>query len=137
MRALTVATAVLVTVGVAVLGEGPPATQGGPYTAEQAARGEVLYKKQCVSCHGELSAFVPEMSTLLADHTFRSRWAKRSLGELFELIQLEMPQEAPGTLSRRQTADLVAYILSGNKVPAGELELGDDLEQLSQILFEP
>ena len=114
-----------------------PSVQSGIYTTEQAGRGQALYEDRCVSCHGELTAFVPEMAALLADHTFKSRWQNRTVGELFELIQVEMPQDAPGTLSPEQTADLVAYILSGNRLPAGEAPLTGDVEQLRRISFDP
>ena len=114
-----------------------PSVQSGIYTTEQAGLGQALYEDRCVSCHGELTAFVPEMAALLADHTFKSRWQNRTVGELFELIQIEMPQDAPGTLSPEQTADLVAYILSGNRLPAGEVPLTGDVEQLRRISFEP
>jgi len=114
-----------------------PSVQSGIYTTEQAGLGQALYEDRCVSCHGELTAFVPEMAALLADHTFKSRWQNRTVGELFELIQVEMPQDAPGTLSPEQTADLVAYILSGNRLPAGEAPLTGDVEQLRRISFEP
>ena len=109
----------------------------GLYTAAQADAGEGLYDEQCVSCHGPLSAFVPEMAALLGDHTFRNRWEGRSLGELFQLIQEEMPQDAPGSLSNDETADLVAYILAGNRFPAGDTALSNDLETLNDIPFSP
>ena len=109
----------------------------GLYTAAQADAGEALYDDQCVSCHGTLSAFVPEMAALLGDHTFRNRWEGRSLGELFQLIQEEMPQDAPGSLSNDETADLVAYILAGNRFPAGDTALSNDLETLNDIPFSP
>ena len=113
-----------------------PSVQSGIYTTEQAGQGQALYAERCVSCHGELTAFAPEMAALLADHTFKSRWQDRTLGDLFELIQVEMPQDAPGTLSPQQTANLVAYILSGNRLPAGEVPLPVTVEQLRQIPFE-
>jgi mono/diheme cytochrome c family protein len=109
----------------------------GVYAVAQAERGRTLYADRCVSCHGELSAFVPEMAALLADHTFRNRWQGRPLGELFQLISDEMPQDAPGTLSPQEAADLVSVILSGNRLPAGDVALPGDLEQLNQIRFDP
>ena len=134
---LAVAMAVLLSMGTVIAAQSPSSLAEGVYTADQADRGAVLYEEQCLSCHGELSAFVPELAALLADHTFRNRWRGRSLGELFELIQVEMPQDAPGTLSFTETAELVAYILQGNRIPTGETPLADNLEQLSQIPFEP
>ena len=109
----------------------------GIYTAAQAQQGQAVYDKQCVSCHGSMMAIVPEMAALLADHTFRNRWKGRSLGELFELILDTMPQDAPGSLSSQQAAELVAYILGGNRLPAGDGVLSDEPDRLSQVLFEP
>ena len=114
----------------------PRSVNDGVYTAAQAARGQVLYDDQCASCHGPIRAFVPEMAALLGDHTFRANWRGRPLGELFGLILETMPQDAPGTLSPRQSAEIVAYILSGNRKPAGETPLADDPDQLDGIFFE-
>ena len=126
---------VVVAAGAGLLAQ-TPSVQSGIYTTEQAGQGQALYADRCVSCHGELTAFAPEMAALLADHTFKSRWQGRTLGELFELIRDEMPQDAPGTLSAEQTASLVAYLLHGNRLPAGEMSLPADVEQLRQIAFD-
>ncbi len=126
----------VVAIGVVALAQSS-SVRDGVYTTAQAEQGRTLYADRCVSCHGELSAFVPEMAALLADHTFRNRWQGRPLGELFQLISDEMPQDAPGTLSPQEAADLVAVILSGNRVPAGDVALPGDVEQLSQIRFDP
>ena len=135
---VVVAMTAVVSVGVVVsLAQAPVSVQDGIYTTAQAEQGRAIYDNQCVSCHGELSAFVPEMAALLADHTFRSRWEGRSLGELFTLILEEMPQDAPGTLSAEQTADLIAYLLSGNRLPAGGAALSGDVGRLNQIAFTP
>ena len=112
------------------------AAADGIYTTAQAQRGDVLYGEQCVKCHGEIRQFTPDMAALLADHTFRARWKGRALGELFKMIQVEMPQEAPGSLSDQQTADLVAFILRGNRRSAGDVPLPDNLETLMQIPFD-
>ena len=109
----------------------------GVFTAEQADRGEVLYDDQCAVCHGAIRQFVPEMAALLGDHTFRNAWRGRSLGELFGYILETMPQDAPGTLSPAETAEIVAHILRGNRLPAGETALPDDEETLSRIPFDP
>ncbi len=132
--------ALLLAAGVALVATGGISAGGqadGLYTSAQADAGEGLYDDQCVSCHGNLSAFVPEMAALLGDHTFRNRWEGRSIGELFQLIQEEMPQDAPGSLSNDETASLVAFILAGNRFPAGDIALSNDLEALNDIPFSP
>ena len=77
------------------------------------------------------------MAALLADHTFRARWKARSLGELFELIQVEMPQDAPGSLTVDETSQLLAFILQGNRQPAGEHELSRDMDVLKEMPCDP
>jgi len=109
----------------------------GIYTVEQADRGEVLYDEQCVACHGSINQLTPDMAALLADHTFRARWEQRSLGELFDLIQEEMPQDKPGSLTDNQVAELLAFILRGNRRPEGEHLLPSDSEGLATIPFAP
>ena len=133
--AVTVALAVAA-VAVPAAQDQPRSVNDGVYTAAQAERGQVLYDDQCASCHGPIRAFVPEMAALLGDHTFRANWQGRTLGELFGLIRETMPQDAPGSLSPRQSAEIVAYILSGNRKPAGSTPLAEDEVELDLIRFE-
>lgn len=114
-----------------------PSVRDGVYTVEQADRGEALYDDRCTVCHGEIRAIVPEMAALLGDHTFRNFWRGRSLGEMFGYIRETMPQDAPGTLTAAQTAEIVAHILRGNRLPAGDAALPDDEETLNGIPFDP
>ena len=109
----------------------------GVYTTNQAERGASLYEAQCLSCHGTLDAFFPEVAALLGDHTFRQRWQGRPLSELFQLIQVEMPQDTPGSLSVDETIQLVAYILKGNSLPSGQTSLTSDTVTLNGIAFDP
>jgi hypothetical protein len=46
-----------------------------------------------------------------------------------------MPEGRPGTLSRQQNADILAYMLSVNQFPAGKTELQKDTDRLRQIRF--
>ena len=137
MRAFLLAAGVALAMTGAVVASGQSAAADGLYTSAQADQGEALYDDQCVSCHGTLRAFFPEMAALLGDHTFRNRWEGRTLGELFGLIQEEMPQDAPGTLSNDETASLVAHILAGNRFPAGDTALSSDIDALLEIPFAP
>ncbi|MXZ73055.1 MAG: cytochrome c [Acidobacteria bacterium] len=120
-----------------ILPTSPVTAQDGIYADAQADAGEVLYEEQCTVCHGELRAIIPEMAALLGDHTFRNNWRGRSLGEMFEYIQETMPQDAPGTLTAEQSAAIVAAILRGNRVAAGETALSDDPVALHEIPFDP
>ena len=114
-----------------------PSVRDGVYTVEQADRGEALYDDRCTLCHGAIRQFVPEMAALLGDHNFRNTWRGRSLGDMFGYIRETMPQDAPGTLTAAQTAEIVAHILRGNRLPAGETALSADEGTLNGIPFDP
>jgi mono/diheme cytochrome c family protein len=102
----------------------------GAYTLAQAKRG-ALKSGLCVNCHGD--EFRGGPSPELAGPDFLARWDGRSVGDLFDLIRLRMPDDDPGALPREQYADLVAYILAVNKFPTGSTEIGIDTAPLKQI----
>ena len=107
----------------------------GIYTAEQAKRGAPLYSEQCASCHGpELMG--GEMAPPLASGDFLSGWDGLTVGDLFERIRISMPQNAPGSLSGAQNADILAFMLEANKFPAGTTEMGNSAMILKAIKFE-
>jgi len=54
---------------------------------------------------------------------------------LSERIRRTMPQTSPGKLTRQQNADILAYMLSFNKFPAGKTELYRQAEMLREIRF--
>ena len=138
LRLFGAAALVLVGAGAAVPAEQPAApAASAAYTAEQAEQGGSLYEDQCVSCHGPIRAIVPEMAALLGDHTFRANWRGRPLSDLFGLIMETMPQDAPGTLSPEESASLVALILQGNRVPAGDTALPHEAGALAAFPFDP
>ncbi len=106
----------------------------GIYTAEQAKRGDALYVEKCSSCHGaELNG--GEMAPGLVGGEFTANWNDLSIGDLFERMRISMPQNNPGSLSRQQNADVLAYILSKASYPAGSTELSGQTEVLNGIKF--
>jgi S-disulfanyl-L-cysteine oxidoreductase SoxD len=107
----------------------------GVYTEEQAKRGNGVYTAECERCHGS-SLEGADMAPPLAGGNFVGNWNGQKLSELFERIRVTMPDGNPGKLTRQQTADVVAYILSSGKIPAGQTELPTDLTKLTQIKFE-
>lgn len=71
----------------------------------------------------------------LTGSAFVANWSGLTAGDLFERIRLSMPEGRPGTLSRQQNADILAYMLSVNQFPAGKTELPRDTDRLKQIRF--
>lgn len=119
----------------ALNGQGTRSTEDGVFTGEQAKRGEGIYRKECASCHGDtLDGQGP--TPPLAGDDFKSNWNGQTLKDLFDKIQTTMPADRPGQLSRADTADIVAYILKVNKLPAGKSDLPSSAEALKQIQFD-
>lgn len=96
----------------------------GPYTAEQATRGEATFQRRCLRCH--------ETSRFSTADFFRT-WTRAPLSQLYGFIATSMPRGAPGSLSRPEYADVVAYILALNGVPPGETDLPATTAALTRI----
>jgi mono/diheme cytochrome c family protein len=101
------------------------------YSDAQATRGQQLYDKQCVTCHGTTLEGV--VGPPLAGDGFLSVWSARSLADLVNKIEQTMPPGQPGSVSRPQAIDLASYILRAGKFAAGSSELG--AAELAQIAF--
>jgi len=107
----------------------------GVYTEEQAKRGSALYSENCASCHGsELTG--GEMAPPLSGGEFMAGWDGLTIGDLFERIRISMPQNSPGSLSGQQNSDILAFMFSANKFPAGTTDLPKDAGILKTIKFE-
>ena len=103
-------------------------------TEEQARRGKDLYGTHCLACHGEtLEGSGPVRP--LTGPDFAANWNGLSMGDMLERTRTTMPMDKPGTLSRQQIADVLSYVLSVNKLPAGDVELPRQSELLTPIKF--
>lgn len=97
----------------------------GVYTAEQAARGRLVYDRHCGACHRpDLSG--SDEARPLAGARFMQDWREDTLQTLFTRIRSLMPFDEPATLSERAYLDSVAYILEFNGFPPGERALTPD-----------
>ena len=122
----TAAAALLIGVGATTaLSAGRPArtTRDRIYTVAQADRGKQAYIRACAECHA-LGVY--------GGNTLKS-WEGGSLHDFYEWIATTMPKGNPGSLKRRQYADVVAYILNLNGMPAGEQELPSGAADLKAI----
>jgi quinoprotein glucose dehydrogenase len=108
----------------------------GVYTEKQAVRGKEEYAKSCASCHApdlRGGSSTGEEAPPLAGDEFVKGWERFTLGDLFERIKTTMPDDAPGTLSDQQTADILAFMLATSKFPSGPSELSSDKGALSTV----
>ena len=104
----------------------------GVFTAEQASRGEKIYAERCGRCHGDGLQGV-ESAPALTGTTFYANWDGETLDALFERMRSSMPQDAPGSLSRAQNADILAYMLKTGGYPAGQTALDPQAGALMRI----
>jgi mono/diheme cytochrome c family protein len=124
--------ALAVTTAMQVVRAQGTSTAEGVYTEEQAKRGAELYKEQCAACHGE-DLQGNDIIPGLTGETFETNWTGKSLGELWEKINLTMPALSPGSLTPDQTADLIAAVLSTSKYPAGQMALANSMDALNSV----
>ena len=111
----------------AAQGAPPRSTRAGVYTAAQAERGAEVYAGMCRSCHAPATH---------SDVTFAKAWNGRPLAELFQYVSEQMPKNDPGGLAPEQYADVIAYLLRMNAMPAGTAELPPDPTPLAAIRIE-
>jgi mono/diheme cytochrome c family protein len=115
--------------------QGAASVTAGVYSADQAKRGQTVYGDACAKCHlDDLSGGAT--SPPLKGDEFLSGWKGKSVGALFDEVKMTMPFDSPGSLTAAQYADVLAYILSANKYPAGAKELQSDPAPLQQIKIE-
>ena len=106
----------------------------GVYTAPQAKRGEAIYADRCASCHApDLSGI--DQAPALTGGDFTAEWNDQSVNDLFERVRISMPADKPGSLERQQVADVLAFLLQKNDLPAGQTELPTTAEALKEIRF--
>ncbi|MEO5815885.1 MAG: cytochrome c [Gemmatimonadaceae bacterium] len=102
-------------------------TRAGVYTPAQAERGRMTYALSCRSCHTAASH---------TGVTFAKWWKDRTVADLFGYMSTQMPKNDPGSLSPEQYAEVLAYLLKMNAMPAGTAELLADSTALAQIRIE-
>ena len=108
----------------------------GVYTEKQAQRGSDLYGPKCAGCHGDdLEGDIVEHPAL-AGGDFMWKWNGSTLAPIFQRIHRDMPINNAGSLTRDQSVDLLAYILSMNQLPASQRELPSDPAALGEIRVE-
>jgi mono/diheme cytochrome c family protein len=105
----------------------PRTTKSGVYSREQADRGQDVYIGMCKSCH------TPESHTAA---TFTVKWNGKPLSALYEYIRDQMPKNEPGSLSEQEYADVLAYVLKLNRMPAGSDDLPTEVGTMKTIRFE-
>jgi mono/diheme cytochrome c family protein len=120
--------------GSALLAQPAATASSGIYSSAQAKRGQAVYGEMCSKCH--LDDLTGGTSPPLVGTEFLSSWKGKPVGALFDEIKMTMPFDNPGGLTPEQYGDVLAYVLSVNKYPAGDKELAHETEPLQQITLD-
>lgn len=92
-----------------------PAAAPGFYSAAQAERGRLQFRRVCGECHSTRD---------FRGREFEYNWRRRTVWDFFNRIIETMPEDMPGILSAETYTDVIAYILSLNAYDGN----GPDLE---------
>jgi cytochrome c5 len=94
------------------------------FSDAQADRGRDVFRAQCTECH---------YSSEFSDSQFKFKWSRRTAGSLYQMIQTQMPETAPGSLAPEEAVDIVSYILRMNGFEPGAADLAPDRAVLDAI----
>ncbi len=111
---------------------GPPAPDAAAdrasFTESQVERGLDVYRAVCSECHYRSD---------FRGTQFQFEWRRRSVGDFYQTIVDQMPEDDPGTLNPQEYIDVVAFLLSLNGFLAGNDELVADEELLRDLSMAP
>jgi alcohol dehydrogenase (cytochrome c) len=111
------------------------APASGDYTQEQAQTGAQIYSGTCSVCHGSRlqGGAAPALTGAGFAQALNSNYTTTS--KLFGLISTQMPVNDPGSLSKEQYTQVLAFILAENGYPAGSAPL--DAAHLDEVALLP
>jgi S-disulfanyl-L-cysteine oxidoreductase SoxD len=105
----------------------------GVYTEQQAERGNITFSASCARCHSSEPNAGEEGRQLVGEHFWQS-YRESTVDHLLDFVSKNMPNGNGGSLSAGSYADVVAFILSRNGLPAGTRELTKDTAAGVQII---
>src|SRR4029078_11629920 len=96
----------------------------GWYSADQISQGRWDYSQSCSVCHG--AQLQGGGAPSLKGGGFPLQWNGKKLQGFDSYVHAQMPLGGAGSLKGQQYADIVAYCLAQNGLPAGEEKLTPD-----------
>ncbi len=121
----------------AAFAQGNPPPPKGDYTKAQAAAGRAIFNQTCAICHGD--HLQGGVGPALAGKEFLSvsQFQQVTAEYFYHFMSTHMPLTAPGSLTKTQYLDLMAYFLAVNGYASGPNELTANDEELKAIKIEP
>jgi alcohol dehydrogenase (cytochrome c) len=111
------------------------APSAGDYTKEQAQIGAQIYSGSCSVCHGSRlqGGAAPALTGPVFAQSLQATYTTASA--LFALVSTQMPVNNPGSLSKQQYTQVLAFILAKNGYPVGSAPL--DAAHLDKVALLP
>ena len=103
----------------------------GWYTPGQAANGAKAYQKACAGCHGPKQQ--GGMAPALVGKIFWLTYGGKKVSTLWSNVHTQMPMSAPGSVSAKNSIDIMAFLFEKNGVLAGSTPLNDTTD-LTKVL---
>ncbi|GAC1591625.1 MAG: hypothetical protein NVS3B28_19600 [Candidatus Velthaea sp.] len=100
-------------------GGGAAAVGAASYTAAQARSGAKVYGQNCLSCHGANLQGTAAPGVAGREFLTTAKHNKWTLADLRTLVVENMPLSNPGSLTKKEYADVMAFLLASNCFPAG------------------
>ena len=116
-RPLLGLTAALMSLACLLAAKAARADGTGWYTPSQVAQGRWQYAQKCAVCHG--AQLQGAGGPALKGKFFVERWEGKKLSELYEFVHGDMPLGLGASLPSQEYADIVAFLLAQNGLPAG------------------
>jgi mono/diheme cytochrome c family protein len=96
----------------------------GSFSADQAARGEQVFRASCAACHEP---------TFHTGEQFMFSWKGRTLADYFKTVKTTMPEDNPAGLPNDDYVRVIAYIMKLNGYAPGSDSLSSDTLHLKRI----
>ncbi|HUA78305.1 MAG TPA: cytochrome c [Acetobacteraceae bacterium] len=114
-----------------------PSAVQGYYTKSQADAGHAVFKQTCAICHGD--QLQGGVGPALAGKEFLSvsQYQQITADYFYNFMSTHMPLTDPGSLTKTQYLDIMAYFLEANGYASGQNPLTANDEELKGIKIEP
>ncbi|MGH6682298.1 MAG: c-type cytochrome [Bradyrhizobium sp.] len=97
----------------------PPGDVAALYTSQQAKQGKQVFEKNCASCHGSNLQGISAPPIGGATFLNKTKLLDWKVSDMRHVVVSSMPADNPGSLSEKQYAQVLAYLLAVNCYPAG------------------
>jgi len=105
------------------------------YTEDQATKGALAYYQNCAMCHAPLldGQAAGYTGPALKGREFADPSYDFRISDIFNFVAKLMPAATPGSLTREQDVQIMAFILQQNGYPAGHDELVYEAAEKSKV----